>query len=98
MKTTRDIPNLRVIKAKYVPATNNNGSRVKLYENARYNDQKTESKIFSYNYEYDNVLDQAVDILERNDMKVICRGSENDCYYLMCDNWGPEFKHVNELK
>jgi len=95
---TLNVPNYRVIKATFVGATNNRGSRVKLYETARYNDQKTESKIFSYDYEYDNVLDQAIAILERNDMKVVCRGSENDCYYILCDNWGPEFKSVKDLK
>ena len=98
MKTLNEIPNYRVIKATFVSPTNSRGSRVKLFESARFNDDKTESKIFSYDYEHDSVLGQSLAILERNDMKVICRGYERDYYYFMCDNWGGEFKHVNELK
>jgi len=97
MKKLNEVPNYRVIKATFVCPTNTLGSRVKLFESPRYNDQKTEAKVFSYDYQYDNVSDQAMAILERNDMKVICRGAESNHYYFMCDNWGPEFKHVKDL-
>lgn len=96
MKNQMQVPNLRVIKAKFV--FQNGANRVKLFESKRYNDDKTESKVFSYDPDIDNVLDQAIAVLERNDMKVICRGSEQDYYYILCDNWGPEFKKVTELK
>ena len=98
MKTANEIPNYRVIKATFVSPTNTRGARVKLFESPRYGNDKIESKIFSYDYECDNVLSQAIAILDRNDMKVVCRGSENNHYYLMCDNWGQEFKSIKDLK
>jgi len=96
MKNQFNVPNYRIIKAKFVWQCQCN--RVKLFETQRYNEDKTESKVFSYDYGIDNVLDQAIAILERNGMNVICRGSELDYYYIICDNWGPEFKTVKELK
>ena len=96
MKTTQNTPNLRVIKAKFT--FKNGANRVKLFESARYNEDKTESKVFNYDSECDNVLDQAIAILERNEMNVVCRGSELDYYYILCDNWGENFKTVKQLK
>ena len=97
MKTI-DLKNYRVIKATFVSPTNNRGARIKLFEPSRCNDMRTESKIFEYDHDFDNVLDQAIEILERNGMNPICKGSETDYYYILCDNWGEYFKSIKELK
>jgi hypothetical protein len=90
--------NLRQIKVKFLGPTNYNGARIKIYEPARYNDEKTKRKTFSYSYECGDVMEQAYEILTRNGFNVICRASEQDNYIFLCDNWSDEFKQVNELK
>lgn len=87
-----------MFKATFVSPTNYRGSRVKIFETTRSNDKKTESKVFSYDYQFSGVFDQAKNILERNGLKVICTGSELNYYVFMVDNWGEEFKTVKELK
>lgn len=95
---TNEIPNYRLIKATFVPMTNNSGERVKLFESPRYGNDKTESKIFNYDSDIDNVSDQALAILERNGMNVVCRCTETGYYGFLCDNWAEGFKSVRELK
>ena len=96
MKTL--LPNYRMFKATFVSPTNYRGSRVKIFETTRSNDKKTESKIFSYDYQFNGVFDQAQAILERNGLKVVCTGSEVNYYLFMVDSWAEEYKTVKELK
>ena len=98
MKTLNETPNYRMIKVSYAGATDTRGSRVKIFETNRYNDTKTESKIFSYDYATGDIQQQALEILERNGFKVVCRASENNYYVLLCDNWGADFKSIKDLK
>lgn len=98
MKTFMNVPNLRVIKAHYVPQTETRGARIKLYETGRFNNEKVQSKLFPYDYDIDNVSDQAIDILDRNGFNVVCIGSELNHYYIMCDSWGENYKEVKNLK
>ena len=49
----------RVYKAKYLGPTNYKGSRVKLT-----NLYGGDSKIYPYNYKYNNIQDMAIDIIE----------------------------------
>lgn len=98
MKTVNELKNLRMIKVSFLSPTNYNGSRIKIYEKKRYNDQKTESKIFGYDYAIGDVQQQAIEILQRNGFNIVCRASEFDNYVLMCDNWGEDFKKISELK
>ena len=98
MKAIHEIQNLRIIKVSYLGATNTRGSRIKISETKRYNDDKTESKIFGYNYAIGNVEAQALEILQRNGFNVVCRAFDVDGYILLCNNWGDDFKKVSELK
>jgi len=91
-------PNYRMIKVTYVSPTNTRGSRIKLYETKRYNDDTTQSKIFSYDYSIGDVSEQAFQILVRNGFNVICRASELDNYVFLCDNWADDFKQIKDLK
>lgn len=92
------INNYRQIKVKFLPPTNNSGSRIKIYEPKRYSDDKTEYKIFSYCYETGDVMEQAYKILVSNKWNVVARASEYENYIFLCDNWGDNFLHVKNLK
>jgi hypothetical protein len=98
MKKAFEIKNLRQIKVKYLSPTNYSGSRIKIYEPKRYNDDKVESKIYSYCYETGDVMEQAYNILITNGFNIICRASEEDNYIFLCDNWSNEFIKISELK
>ena len=98
MKTLNEIQNLRMIKVSFLSPTNSRGARVKIYETERYNDQKTVSKVFSYDYEIGDIQQQAVNILQKNGFNVVSRASEFKNYVLLCDSWGDDFKNINELK
>ena len=98
MKAVNEIQNYRMIKVSFLGPTNTRGARVKIFETERYNDQKTVSKIFSYDYAIGDVQEQANQILQANGWKVICRASEFKNYVLLCDNWGDEFLNIKDLK
>ena len=89
------IKNTRAIEVKFLGPTNYRGARIKLTDN--YNDKK-ESTIFSYCYKIGNVLQQAVNILESNGAKIVCRASTKHSYILNIDNWSNEFININKLK
>lgn len=97
MKKAFEIPNYRAIRATFVSPTNTRGARVKIYETKRYNDEKTQSKIFPYSYEIGDVMEQAHEILTRNGFNVIGRASDIDNYIFFCDNWGDDFKEIKDL-
>jgi hypothetical protein len=91
------VQNLRQVKVKYISPTNNKGSRVKIYEPKRYNNDSTQSKTFSYSYKYGDIEEQAFEILKSNGWNVICSASEANEYIFLCDNWGEDFKEISEL-
>lgn len=90
--------NYRIIKVKFLGATDYTGSRIKIYETKRFKDEKTQSKIFSYDYAVGNVLKQALEILKENGFNIVGTGSEFDNYYIICDNWGENFKEIKNLR
>lgn len=93
-----DKPNFRQIKVTFLAPTNTRGARIKIYEPKRYNDDKVQSKVFSYNYEIGNIEDQAYKILTDNGFNVVARCSDVDNYVLLCDNWAENFVQVKDLK
>jgi len=97
MKKHYEYPNYRQIKVSFLGPTNYRGSRIKIYESKRYNDDKTQTKIFSYDYKIGDVLEQATQILTNNGFNIICRASEFNYYILLCDNWGDDFKEIKNL-
>ena len=98
LKQAFQVPNYRQIKVKYLPATNSSGSRIKIYEPKRYNEDKTTSKTFSYSYVFGDIMEQAYSILTKNGFKVIARASEFENYIFLCDNWGDDFNKISDLK
>ena len=93
-----ELTNLRVLKVAFVAPTNTRGARIKIYEEKRDNDDNTKAKMFSYDYQTGDVLQQALNILLNNGWKPICRGSEFNNYFILCDNWDEDFKEVADLK
>ena len=92
------INNYRQIKVSFLSPTNYRGSRLKIYEPKRYNDDKIESKIFSYCYKTGDIQKQAHNILTNNGFNIICTASECKNYIFLCDNWGDEFNKITNLK
>lgn len=93
-----NLRNYRIIKVTFVAPTNNLGARIKIYETARYNNDKNESKIFSYDYGIGDIQKQGFEIIKNNGFNVICTASDKDNYIFICDNWADDFKKVSELK
>ena len=89
-----EITNTRSIFVKYLAPTNHKGGRIKLIDKYRNN----ESKTFPYSYEFANTLEQAVNILENNGAKIICRSSTPDYYIINIENWGDDFLNIKDLK
>jgi hypothetical protein len=98
MKRVHEIKNLRMIKVSFLAPTNTLGARIKIYEVNRYNDEKSQSKTFGYDYQIGDTQEQAYQILVRNNFNVICRASEYSNYILLCDNWSDEFINIKDLK
>lgn len=73
----------RVYKAKYLSPTNYKGSRVKLT-----NLYSGESKIYPYNYKYNNIQEIATDIIENKltYLKVIDYFYDKQNLYLIATN------------
>lgn len=74
----------RIYKAKYLGPTNYKGSRIKLtnlYEN--------KSIIYPYNYNYNNIADQAVNIIENEltYLKVVDTFYDKQELYLIAKNY-----------
>ena len=89
------IKNTRALDIKYLPATNHKGSRIKISDNYR---EIKESKTFSYCYKTGDVLQQAVNILNENGIKIICRASTKHNYIVNIDSWGESYFHIKNLK
>ena len=93
-----NIQNHRLIKVKFLSPTNLSGERFKIYEPKRSNDDTVKSKTFSYNYGKGETREQAQEILIRNGWNVKGYATEVGENTFFCDNWGEDFKKVNELK
>ena len=99
MKTSNDLPNYRCIKVKFISPANTLGARVKLYETNRASHQKVEESItLSYNHQIANVLEQAIKWLDENGFNPVCRAYDIESYYILCDNYGENYKTLNICK
>lgn len=87
---TKKYSNTITFAIKFLGATNNKGSRVKISEAKRYPDQKTNSITLSYDYQEGNVLNQGIDYLEKKGAKIVGFSSTVNEYLIFCDNWGDE--------
>ena len=89
--------NLRQIKVKFLGPTNYKGARIKIYESSRFSWRPTYSKTFSYCYRTGDIKAQAIDILQANGFEIVATASEHKNEIILCDNWGDNYKDINEL-
>ncbi len=86
-----ETPNYRQIKVKMLPPTNKRGRRIKIYEPKRYMREPNKSVYLSFNYEIDNVLEQAYNYIVKLGFKPVARCSDVKCFTILCDNWEEDF-------
>ena len=88
---TKEYNNTVTFTIKFLGATNNKGSRIKISEVKRYQDQKNNSITLDYNYHTGDVLSQGIDYLEKKGAKIIGYSSTIKEYLVFCDNWAGEY-------
>lgn len=76
---------------KFLGATNYKGSRIKISEVKRYQEQKNNSVTLSYNYDIDNTFYQGIEYLEKKGAKIVGFSSTINEYLVFCDNWSDEY-------
>ena len=90
-----EIHNYRKFNISVLHPTNERGTRVKITEPKRYNNDKTQKVVLSYDYEIGDIGQQALNYLIKQGFKPIARCSENDFYTILCDNWAEDFIELN---
>lgn len=85
----------RIIKVKYLPATEHEGARISIIESR---DSKIDRKVLSRDNEYDNIRDQAKAYLESAGINIVAEGYDNDISYLMSDTWGSDYVDIHGKK
>ncbi len=88
----------RMIEATALPRTNTLPCRVKIFERPRFSNDRQKSKVFSFEQEHDNVLDQAEAVLIRSGFNIKARAEHRDAYVFLVDNWGENFIKIKSLK
>jgi hypothetical protein len=89
--TYDSVPNYRKIKFKYIPSTNHRGSRISVYEKARWNRDKTRRIYLSNSNEYNTIDEQVFNYLKNKGFNVVGKSYENEYGLFFVDNWGEEF-------
>lgn len=84
-------PKVGVIEVKFLGPTNYKGSRVKIScSDLRHrNNNKAKSKIFSVDYQFNNILNQAEKILTQFGFSII-GVNEQESHYLLIVEWNSE--------
>jgi len=88
---TNKYNNTITFSVKFLGATNNKGSRVKISEIKRYQEQKNNSITLDYNYQIGDVLSQGLEYLEKKGAKIVGYSSTVNEYLIFCDNWSDEY-------
>jgi len=78
------VQNMRAIRVKYLPATNNRGSRIKLTEQ-RY--QTTDTITLSYDYAIGNGTEQAINYLQNKSINILGKSDLKGETILFSDSW-----------
>ena len=92
-----DYKKYRMIEATAIPATNHLPCRVKICERARFNAHNQKSKMFSFDYNFNNTLDLAEHLLIEAGFNIICIADHKDAYVFLCDNWGDKFIEIKDI-
>jgi hypothetical protein len=74
--------NYHIIEIKYLGATNNNGSRVKMYS-SRFDKSKT----IPFNYSFDSIDEMAIEYLKGQGFNVIGKGGTKEGFAIITDTF-----------
>lgn len=85
----------RIIKVKYLGATNHKGARISITESRN---GETTRKVLSRDYEYSTAKEQAKVYLKSIGINIVAEGYDNDISYLMSDTWGSDYVDINGKK
>lgn len=89
------LKNLRAIEVKFLCATNTLGARIVLKEEDF--NGRAWHKTFNYDYECNNIGEQAFKILTRNGIKVVCKATRGNTDLFLIDSWAKEYKGLKSL-
>ena len=78
------VKNMRAIRVKFLGATNNKGTRIKIIEQ-RY--QTTDTVTLSYNYAIGNGTEQAIQYLQNKGINLLGKSDIQDETILFSDSW-----------
>ena len=78
------IKNMRAIRVKYLPPTNNKGSRLKLTEQMY---QTTDTITLSYDYAIGNGTEQAIKYLQNKGINILGKSNIKGETVLFSDSW-----------
>lgn len=90
METT--VKNLRIFKVKFVSREGNGFIEIK--EGKFYQMQKQHRILLPYDYDVNDVQNQAIKYLISKGFQVVGRGSEINHYYVIVDNFGAGFMNL----
>ena len=79
-----EVKNMRTIRVKYLPATNNKCSRIKLTEQ-RF--QITDTVTLSYDYRIGNGTEQAIEYLQNKGINILGKSDVKGETILFSDSW-----------
>lgn len=79
------VPNQRIFKVKYLPATNHRGSKVSITEKRW---EKSDRVTVPYAYEFNNIQEVAIDYLTNRGINITSRGAlSSSVSILTSDSW-----------
>ena len=81
---TNEVQNMRAIRVKHLPPTNNRGSRIKLIEE-RFNFK--DCYIISYDYSIGNGTEQAIQYLQSKGINILGKSDIKGETILFSDSW-----------
>lgn len=90
-KGFKEIPYLRAFKIKYLSATNNRGTRLKVVDIHR-SYEKEISKTISWDYSKNNGWEIATEYLNKIGIKILYRIGDKNHDYLITDNFETDLK------
>lgn len=81
--------NLKAFEVKYLGPTNTQGSRVQIIDLLR-----NERKTFSWNYEYNYTLDQAINIFKNNGIEIVATSELKNSYVILVEDFKTSVKNL----
>lgn len=78
------VPNQRIFRVKFLPASNHKGNRVSITEKRW---EKSDRVTVPYAYQFNNAQEVAIDYLTKRGINITSRGELGDFCILTSDSW-----------